>query len=270
MALSAALWTSNPSGSTRIYDAQMYLLFVDESGTAPPPDKTTKTPVFVLGGLIVPEATWADLRSDLDRAKRRFGVSGEIKWRFFAPSRGGKPNSLSHLDDHAKEDLRRALLFAINRQDSVRVIATVVDTAAAYRRVGVDNDDDLYHLAFKQLSERFQYFLQDVERDTGEAARGMIVCDNRNSHQDNRLKEFHQTLLAGGAQTSNYSNLIEGLFIAASHHSPGTQYADLVAGSIFRKEQRDDPRFYEQIEERVRRSGAGTIPGYGLIYIPKK
>ncbi|AZZ56943.1 hypothetical protein C5E08_14185 [Rathayibacter iranicus] len=98
----------------------------------------------------------------------------------------------------------------------------------------------------------------------------MIVADNRNNDQDDRLKEFHQNLLAGGKNTANYSNLIEGLFIAASHHSPGTQFADLVAGAVFRSEARDDKRFASQLESAFRRSPTGSIDGYGLVRVPHR
>lgn len=248
----------------------MHILFVDESGTAPPPDKATSTPLFVLGGIVVPEEVWPKLKTDLEVAKRRYSVTGEIKWRFFAPPRGGKAHSLSHLSHVERDALREELLGAVARYKAIRIIASVVDTVATYRRPGIRDADDLYHLAFKQLSERFQYFLQDLERESGSPMRGMIVCDNRNNDQDNRLKEFHQTLLQGGQFTSNYGNLIEGLFIAASHHSPGTQFADLVAGAIFRKEGRDDPRFFYRIADRVRRGPAGQMAGFGLVYLPKK
>lgn len=248
----------------------MHILFVDESGTAPPPDKAAGTPLFVLGGIVVPEEVWPKLKADLEAAKRRHEVTGEVKWRYFAPPNGGKQHPLSHLSHADRDALRKELLSAVTRYKAIRVIATVVDTVATYRRPNVKDADDLYHLAFKQLSERFQYFLQDLERESGTPMRGMIVCDNRNNDQDNRLKEFHQTLLQGGAFTSNYGNLIEGLFIAASHHSPGTQFADLVAGSIFRKEARNDSRFFDQIADRVRRSPSGQMAGYGLVYIPKK
>ena len=248
----------------------MHILFVDESGTPPSEEKAASDPIFVLGGIVVPEEVWPKLRADLDAAKRRYGVSGEIKWRYFAPNRGGKTHPLSHLSREDRDALREELLAAITRYKAIRVIASVVNTVDAYKRPQIDDVDDLYHEAFKQLSERFQYFLQDLERESGSPMKGMIVCDNRNNDQDNRLKEFHQTLLQGGRSTSNYGNLIEGLFIAASHHSPGTQFADLVAGCIFRREARGDSRFFDQISDRVRRSPSGQMAGFGLIYIPKK
>lgn len=63
----------------------MQLLFVDESGTPPPPEKHGDTPFFVLGGLVVPEDFWSKLAADLDRMKQHFRIEGEIKWRYFAP-----------------------------------------------------------------------------------------------------------------------------------------------------------------------------------------
>ena len=254
------------------YRQIMQILFVDESGTAPPPEKAAKSPVFVLGGFIVSEDIWPKLKADLDTLKRRFKIDGEIKWRYFAPwAAHRKPNPLSHLSAVEKEALREGLLDSITKYKSIRIIAVVVDVVAAYGKAHINSDDDLYNDAFKQLSERFQYYLQDLERSSGSSFRGMIVCDNRNNDQDDRLKEFHQRLLAGhGSYTSSYANLVEGLFIAASHHSIGTQFADLVAGAIFRSEARGDARFVDRISPAFRRSPSGKIDGYGIVRIPKR
>lgn len=250
----------------------MHLLFVDESGTAPNAAQAAKNPIFVMGGLVIPEDVWPKIKDDLEIVKRRFAVTGEIKWRFFTAARpGSKPNPLSHLDATQKEALRTDLLALIVKYKAIKLIVAVVDTVQAYQQYHINTPDDLYHDAFKKLSERFQYFLQDLERASGVRMNGMIVCDNRNNDQDNRLKEFHQTLLTGGGRfTSNYGNLIEGLFIAASHHSIGTQFADIVAGAVFRDEARNDPRFKNQILTAFRASPSGRIPGYGIVYIPKK
>lgn len=246
-------------------------MFVDESGTAPAPIQAASNAIFVLAGVIIPEDVWSKIRADLELGKSRHNIVGEIKWRYFAPSRAGsRSHALSHLDSVAKEELRSRLLGAITKYNSVKVIAVVVDTVRAYKQTHIKDSDDLYHEAFKKLSERFQYFLQDLERLAGISVNGMIVADNRNNDQDDRLKEFHQRLLAGGKHTSNYSNLIEGLFIAASHHSPGTQFADLAAGAVFRAEARGDRRFADQLDSAFRRSPAGSVEGYGLVHVPHR
>lgn len=249
----------------------VHLLFVDESGTAPTPSQAADNPVFVMGGLVIPEHVWPKLKSDFDDVKKTFDVVGEIKWRFFsAPRKGSKSTSLSHLDEVRKEELRTRLLGLITKYPTIKLIAVVVDTRAAYRRPHVKTSDDLYHDAFKALTERFQYYLQDLERLLDTNVHGMIVCDNRNNDQDHRLKEFHQSLLSGTERyTATYANLIEGLFIAASHHSLGTQFADLVAGAVFRAEARDDHRFVQQLRSVFRTSQAGRIEGFGVVRIPK-
>lgn len=228
-------------------------------------------PVFVLGGVVIPEKVWPSLRDGLQQAKRRYGVSGEIKWRYFTKTHPkAKPNSMSHLTAEQKDALRNELLDAIVQHKSVRIIAAVVDTVAAFQTSRINSADDLYHEAYKVLSERFQYFLQDVEREAGVRVSGLIVCDNRNSDQDDRLKEFHQSLLQGGTYTSSYKNFIEGLFIAASHHSVGTQFADLVAGAVFRNEARGDLRFTQHLASAFRRSPSGNVEGYGIVRVPKR
>jgi hypothetical protein len=89
-----------------------------------------------------------------------------------------------------KEDLREGLLNCITKYKSIRIVAVVVDVVAAYQKPHINSDDDLYNDAFKQLSERFQYYLQDLERGSASPFRGMIVCDNRNNDQDDRLRSF--------------------------------------------------------------------------------
>ena len=64
----------------------MHLLFVDESGTAPTPAHAQANPVFVIGGVIVPEPVWPRLKTGMDDIARDYRVDGEIKWRFFSAS----------------------------------------------------------------------------------------------------------------------------------------------------------------------------------------
>mgnify|MGYP000968965173 FL=1 len=63
--------------------------------------------------------------------------------------------------------------------------------------------------------------------------------------------------------------MIEGLFIAPSHLSVGIQFADMVAGAVFRAYKTDDKRFANQIRESFRASSGGKIEGYGLVKFPK-
>lgn len=250
----------------------MQILFVDESGTPPPPNKQDDAQYFVLGGLVVPEDFWSKLAADLRRLKSQFGITGEIKWRYFAPQKpGATTHSLSHLSKEQKETLRSKLYEAIGGYKSLRIICVVTNVAAAYKLSYITNADELYWYSYKQLTERFQYYLQDLERTVGERVHGIVVCDHRAPKDDQRLRELHHQLLTGGKSTvSRYANLIEGLFIAPSHLSVGVQFADMVAGAVFRHFKNNDSRFFKQIEPSFRRSANGRIEGYGLVKFPKK
>jgi hypothetical protein len=128
----------------------------------------------------------------------------------------------------------------------------------------------LYQQSYKILTERFQYFLQDLERTSGQRVNGLIICDHRNQHEDERLRALHQKLVNGtGSFTSNYANIIEGLFMAPSHYSIGIQFADLVAGAIYRLYEAHDDRFFQIIKPLIRTSITGRLEGYGMIALPK-
>ena len=249
----------------------MHILFVDESGTPPPFDKHDDKEYFVLGGIVVPEDIWAKLAQDLRLLARRYKIEGEIKWRYFAPAKpSAKLNSLSHLSAEQKESLRTALYEKICHYKSVRLICVATQVAPAYTLPYIKTADDLYWYSYKQLTERFQYYLQDLERTVGQRVNGIIVCDHRAPKDDARLRELHFQLLNSSKTTvTRYSNLIEGLFIAPSHLSVGIQFADMVAGAVFRYVKVGDERYMRQIRPAFRQAPDGNIDGYGLVRFPK-
>ena len=112
----------------------MHILFVDESGSPPEIGKTESQPFFILGGIVIPEDIWAKLATDLARLKSQYKIEGEIKWRYFAPDKGGSKHALSHLPGIEREALRTALYQVIGKYKSVRLICVVTDTALAYRQ----------------------------------------------------------------------------------------------------------------------------------------
>jgi len=248
----------------------MQLLFIDESGT-PPPEKTAEqVGYFVLGGVIIPEEVWVKLAADLARIKLAYGVEGEIKWRYFAPDKGHKKTPLSHLDGPVKDALRIDLYHALTAYKSVKIITVVTHAPSAYKVPYAASPEKMYFLAYKQLTERFQYYLQDLSRLIGHNVHGIVVCDHRAPNDDEQLRDLHATLMSSDTHhVSRYTNIIEGLFIAPSHLSVGIQFADLVAGAVFRQFKANDPRFFEQIRGSIRCSPSGKMEGYGIVKFPR-
>lgn len=149
-------------------------------------------------------------------------------------------------------------------------MSVVVNPNAAYLLNYINSADDLYWYAYKTLTERFQYYLQDVSRISGQRINGIVVCDHRAPKDDKRLQELHAKLLTGNHMaSSSYENLVEGVFIAPSHLSVGIQFADMVAGAVLRKFRANDSRFFDQMVDTIRTSDRGIREGYGLITFPK-
>lgn len=249
----------------------MYLCFIDESGTPPKPGQQGRPPYFVIGGVIIHEAQWHDISDELKalKAREEFKIRGEIKWRYFGPANNDPENTVAHLDQEHKDAFRKAFYGIITKRKAVKIIACVASVAVAYQQDYVNTQEDLYQYTYKPISERFQYFLQDMERTVGSKQLGIMVADHRGKTQDDALRYKHQRFVEAEAPVfSNYNNYVETLFLTPSHSSVGIQLADMVAGAIGRKFNSNDALYYDQIEPSFRRSAAGNIQGFGSVKFP--
>lgn len=246
----------------------MHLFFLDESGTIVAENKK-HSKYFVIGGVIIPEIHWKEIYKKLRDLKKQYHITSEIKWRFFSPHNNELENGLKHLSFDERNLVRNKLYEIITSYKSIKIISTVTNVEDAYKLPYINNKEDLYWYSYKQAVERFQYYLQDLSRESGADFNGLVIIDNRLSCDDNRLRNLHHKLMIVDRENySNFNNLIEGLFIAPSHLSVGIQFADIVAGAIFRKYEKDDDKYYEQIKNSIRNKN-GNILGYGIVKFPK-
>ena len=250
---------------------RMHLLFLDESGTPPKPERAAGR-YFVIAGLIIPEGAWHHVAKEFVAIKRKYEVTGEVKWRFFGPDNKDADNSVAHLNEAQRGAFRRGIYSLIRARKSLKVIACVMSAEGAYSMPSVRCQDDVYHLTYKAVTERFQYFLQDVQREIGSPQFGMVISDHRMNLDDQKLRRHHHELVEGdGVYSSNYANIIETIQFAPSHFSPGLQLADMVAGAILRAFQARDPEFVEMFKSAFRTNpkDQSVIEGFGLAKMPK-
>ncbi len=249
----------------------MYILFADESGNAPPSLQQAKgQKYFVIAGLTVPDGEWRNVAAKLQGIKTRYKLHGELKWRFFAPGNDDDDNPMRGWPFAQRDKVRTEMLAIVTDVKSIRVLAAIASIEVCFTMPAVKSAEDLYALTYKPLSERFQYYLQDLRKHTGAEQFGIVVCDHRGPGDDKALRAHHQRLIARpGIYTSKYPNFIETIFFAPSHMSVGLQLADLVSGSIWRKFERGDDRYYKLIESAVRRGPSGGVEGYGIVKVPK-
>lgn len=249
----------------------MHLMFVDESGNPKPPEKKNDQ-YFVLCGLILHSTDWKKLSQSYLGLKDKYGVTGEIKWTFFSPHNRDQKNPLRQLTHDSRQQFREELLGALVALNSVKIITVVGDILEAYRSGQFSSADQIYHRAYKILTERYQYYLQDEGRDEDCEQYGMVICDQQKSRKnDLLLMDFHRVLVEEKREyTSNYENLVECLLLAPSHFSIGIQFADLVAGAIYRSQRtKEEQPAFKKIEPKIRRSRSGKVQGYGFVTFPK-
>jgi hypothetical protein len=247
----------------------MQILFSDESGTPPGPEKSAQR-YFVIGGVIVPEASWHRLRDSLLGMKIRRKIRGELKWRFFSPDNADSKNPMSSLTQEIRDEIRTEIYGMLIVDKAIKLIAAVCSVEAAYKMASISDQQGIYNLSYKVLTERFQYYLQDLSRELSKTEYGIIISDHRGASDDRKLRAHHQMLVhSTAAFTSAYPNLIESVLLQPSNLSIGIQFADLVAGAVWRKFERGDDRWFTIIEESFRRSRTGNIEGYGIVKAPK-
>lgn len=248
----------------------MHILFLDESGTCPGRNNK-RHKYFVIGGLAIPEGKWSRMRDALLGMKRRRGLRGEIKWRYFAPDNTEQANPMKAMSSAERCDIRTEIYEGIIcAEKSVKSLACVTCVEAAYKMPTATGREMLYHYTYKPLSERFQYHLQDLSRSVGRPEYGIIVSDHRGANDDKSFRLQHEKLLyEGGDFVSKYPNLIESLFFIPSHLSIGIQLADMVAGAVWRKYETGDDRWFNMLRPSIRCSRGGAIDGYGIVKFPK-
>lgn len=249
----------------------MYLCFIDESGTPPKPTASSPRPYFVLAGVIIHEAQWHGVARELAVLRRlpRFRVLGEIKWRFFGNENKDEQNSVAHLSHELRNEFRRLFFEILTKRRSIKIIGCVANIKKAYEKKYVNNEEDLYFYTYKPLTERFEYFLQDISREVGAKQLGIIVADHRGKKQDDSLRSSHQKIVEDkDTFTSKYECYIETIFLTPSHHSVGIQFADMVAGAMGRGFNTGDWSHFQLIRSAFRKSSDGQIEGHGVAKFP--
>lgn len=240
----------------------MHLCFVDESGT-PPGKPNPRKPYFTLGAAIIHCDSWKSISQRFHGFKVQHGLIGEMKWRYFAPDNQQEGNPMLRHSAPERRELSRQFARMIAESD-ITLLACVVDVEKAYEFPSVTNQQTLYHFAYKPITERFQYFLQDAN------SIGLIVADHRGRDSDKMLRAHHSALTSNPKATrSGYDRLIEGLFLQDSEHSIGVQIADFVAGAIHRAYCTSDTEHAKSIRHRIRCDGRGEMLGRGIILHPK-
>lgn len=228
----------------------MHVLYVDDSGSVSDPTQT----YFVLGGVAVYERGIYHLIQAADECVAAYGFEEtnavELHGTDMYGGRGRPWHSI-------KERAQRETLIHCAIQTLVQPHASVRLFAIAVHKAGVSPHDPI-EIAFEELCNRFNLFLQRQFNRFGDRQRGLIVMDE--SRHERPLQALARNFRVNGGKWGQFRNLAEVPLFVDSRATRLIQLADLVAWATFRKYEYADGRFFDPMVSRFDADG-GVIHG---------
>jgi len=243
----------------------MHVLYMDDSGSVTNPEDR----FFVLGGVSVFERGIYHLIKAVDDCVESFGIGDphDIELHGSEMYGGGHGVWRSIRTRAQREELiQRALGLIAPHQPSVRLFAIAIEKAAVSPR-------DPIELAFEEICNRFNLFLQRSDDRNHDNQRGLLVMDE--TKHEKPIQALAKNFRVHGGRWGHFRHLAEVPLFVDSQASRIIQLADLVAWATRRKYEHSDGRFFDQLIPRFDADG-GVIHGLfhmrgntaGVCYCP--
>lgn len=234
----------------------MYILYLDDSGST----GNQQEDYFVLGGVCVPEwsTRWLSHQVEQVAAAAAGPASHSVEMHAVEIFGGRKPPWNAIPDKEQRRNILRQMLCVLRQaRPDVVVFACAVHKASF-------PDQDPVQLAFEELSNRFNQFLHRHGKDSEHDAKGLIVLDK--SSYEHSLQNLAASFRRDGNRWgSQLRNLCEVPLFVDSQASRNIQLADHIAYAVYRRYNAADLTYFNCIEDRFDRLGAGG-PIQGLVH----
>lgn len=232
----------------------MYLLYLDGSGSVTDPNET----YFILAGVGVFER--------------------QVYWQSKALD-----ELAATIDPHSPEDIEfhgahilggRKKWRRLQLAERSRIINACLDTlvrahrsttifGVAVHKVAIAPRDPVEY-AFEQICSRYDQFLARKHR-AGERQRGLIIFDE--SNYETRLQALAINFRTIGHTWGVVRDILEVPLFVDSRATRLIQLADLVAYAMYRRYEKQDPPFFDKIQDRFDRD-RGII--HGLVHYKRE
>lgn len=232
----------------------MHLLYVDDAGSVGNHNER----YFVLGGIAVFERQIHHLQQELDRIVGGIPVAepetlelhgneiltGRKRWRALRD----------------REERRRLLMAGLQARRILRgdwaLFGAAINKAAVSPR-------DPVEVAFEQICSRFDQYVNRNRRD-GRDQRGLIIFDK--STRETRLQTLATEFKSQGHAFGRVRWICDVPFFVDSRATRLIQFADLVTYAIWRKFEKHDDEFFNEISGDFDNSGGVTHGFYHERY----
>lgn len=229
----------------------MYLLYLDDSGSAPNPSES----YFVLGGVSVFERQAYWLTKELDAIAARINPSDPFAVEFHASDIfSGRRLPWSALPKPERRQVINDVLDVLARAvGSTRAFACAVHKESFPAR-------DPVEMAFEELCSRFDLQLYRAYR-SGDSQRGLMILDR--SSFETSVRDLARHFRQIGTRWGVIRNLTDAPLFLESHASRLIQLADHVAYAVFRRYNAGDTSYFDRIAHRFD-SHEGRL--HGLVH----
>lgn len=232
----------------------MYLLYVDDSGSA----NDDSHDHVVLAGVAAFERQTYFLSTEMDRYAEELFPSYEESVEFHASeafSANTEPWTKNNGKSPAekKQPLLGVLDILAKAHESVCAFGCVVNKKNC--------SGDPYETAFEQICNRFDLFLERINRDKEEEQRGLLIAD-----ESKYEKIFQSEMLRYRDEGNKWRRLryfAEVPLFVDSRASRMVQIADHIAYAIFRRYEKGDTSYLDRIVHRFDHEGYHL---HGLVH----
>ena len=235
----------------------MFILYIDDSGSPSNPGEKH----FILAGVAMFERNIFHTIQQLDKVVESFDLgipAGEVEIHGSIMLQGKAPSWKGIPRPQRIEMISKVLGVLTNAMDSVRAFGVVVDKASV-------SPQDPVEYAFEEICNRFNLFLNRNFKKRGgrteDKQKGLVVMDE--SQHEQPLQALARDFRISGTRWGDLRNMAEVPLFVDSRASRIVQLADLLAFSLWRRYEKQDATFFDQIVKKFDADG-GVI--HGLVH----
>jgi hypothetical protein len=155
---------------------------------------------------------------------------------------------------------RRALLVEladlVGSWQDARLFAEVIDKAHVYSSAA--HPYTPFEFAFRELIQRYEYFLLHRGRAIGQTLYGIVIQDN-NETMARRLTDMMRMIHEKGTKWTNVDHIIETPLFVDSHLTSMVQMSDICAYAIRRFFENSETDLFNRIHARFDRAGSAVV-----------
>jgi len=228
-----------------------------------------KMPFVILSAYIVNSKEWKDLNNKIKRIKTDFFREQSFNFKLIRTHKYNLRESLpwTSLSEGRKKEFNETFWDLVTKnKDSI--LASIIN-----KEKMIISDKGLnFKLAYSFLLQRFQYFLEEHENETGFVIYDKAECSKEIMELSNYHKDFLEKDIKitdkGKEKIIYLKNIYENLMSDDDAKNNFLQISDMIGAAISGKYNFNKDEWFDKLKGSIRKSSEGKIEGYGIKVFP--